>query len=576
MGLDAFKVTNPERLQGYVYDLQGKSVLDVGGGPVSLLLKCINLGRGVVVDPCKFPPWTRGRYAGSGINLMRVKAEGLSSGVSDGPFDEVWIYNVLQHVEDPRKVLEVALSLGKVVRLFDWLETPVNAGHVHSLTEEMLGEFIPGDTLDMNEGGCVGKAFFGVLDRAGQGSVEAPTLKKPQMPVASGGRARKRFHLLGVAHLPTNKTDALCCAYSQKVLKMAQMLKMDPDNEVIFYGGEGSTVECDEFVQVVSAGAYKSSSRRRPDAMFQWNTGDATYQEFNAGAAEGINARKQDGDILLCSWGTAHQGIANATGLKLVVEMGIGYPAVFAPFKVFESYAWMHHVYALNKIGQGVFFDAVIPNYFDPKDFRYEAKKEDYILYLGRVIPNKGVRVVIETAEALGMPLKVAGQLGVGADYVDLNSPVVEYVGEVGVEARRELLAKAKVMMAPTFYIEPFGGVVIEAYLSGTPVVTTDFGVFPETVLHGKTGFRCKTAEQFRWAVRNIDQISPVDCYNWAIWNYSMERVAKMYEEYFRQVRTILAKGYYEPYPARTELDWLAKEYVHGGCGEKDNPTSSG
>jgi glycosyltransferase involved in cell wall biosynthesis len=113
----------------------------------------------------------------------------------------------------------------------------------------------------------------------------------------------------------------------------------------------------------------------------------------------------------------------------------------------------------------------------------------------------------------------------------------------------------------PTYYLEPFGGVNVEAQLCGTPVITSDWGAFPETVLHGQTGFRCRVFEEFCWAVKNIHQIRPIDCRRWAERNYSMERVGKMYEEYFQRVHRIYEEGWYQANNGRKELDWLNRYY---------------
>lgn len=95
----------------------------------------------------------------------------------------------------------------------------------------------------------------------------------------------------------------------------------------------------------------------------------------------------------------------------------------------------------------------------------------------------------------------------------------------------------------PTYYLEPFGGVNVEAQLCGTPVITTDWGAFPETVVHGVTGYRCRTFEEFCWAVNHVDAIQPEACRTWAAANYSMERVGHMYEEYFHRIEGLFEEG---------------------------------
>lgn len=151
-----------------VYDMLGKSVLDLGGGPVSMLLKCINLGVATVVDPCAYPPWIDERYAIAGINYYRVAAEDLlpTAGLLPTPtFDECWIYNVLQHVRDPEQIIYNARASADLVRVFEWIDIPAHLGHPHELKAAQLSRWLGGygtvETLDEN--GCVGRAFHGAF-----------------------------------------------------------------------------------------------------------------------------------------------------------------------------------------------------------------------------------------------------------------------------------------------------------------------------------------------------------------------------------------------------------------------------
>jgi glycosyltransferase involved in cell wall biosynthesis len=375
--------------------------------------------------------------------------------------------------------------------------------------------------------------------------------------------AHLRFHLLGLAHLETNKSNSVC-AYTQKVVKLARMIK-EYGHTVYFYGVEGSDVECDEFIQVstkeILKKAYGDYDRSRE--FFKHDPKDLAHQEFNKNAIQGILERKQDRDILLCPMGNYQKPIADAVQL-LTVEPGIGYTGVFCSNRVFESYAWMHHVYGLLHMDDGVWYDAVIPNYFDPNDFPFQSQKQDYLLYFGRIISRKGVQVASDVAKATGNQLYIVGQgsLNNPKEGLQLSSEKhITYMPAVGPEERGKLLSNAKAVLMPTYYLEPFGGVNVEAQLCGTPVITTDWGAFPETVLHGITGYRCRVFEEFCWAVKNISNIKPKKCREWAEKNYSMKRIGKMYEEYFQRVYRLFDMGWYTPNDERTELAWLERYY---------------
>jgi hypothetical protein len=146
----------------YSFDVENKSILDIGGGPSSMLLKCINLKRGKVIDPIWYPKWTRQRYASHNIDVKIQSGEDIKE---DG-WDEVWIYNCLQHVSSVEKIIDNAKKAASTLRIFEWIDIPPHEGHPIQLTKEYLDACIglPGSgTVDLAHSGCYGRAYYGVF-----------------------------------------------------------------------------------------------------------------------------------------------------------------------------------------------------------------------------------------------------------------------------------------------------------------------------------------------------------------------------------------------------------------------------
>lgn len=147
------------------FDLNSKSVLDIGGGAYSLLLKCTNFNDSYVADPLmgSYPAWVLTRYETAGINVITASGETLN--FNPKIHDEVWLYNVLEHTYNPELIISNALALGKVIRIFEWVDTEINIGHPQVLTEELLNKWLKGEgkVEFVNQNGAVGKAYFGVF-----------------------------------------------------------------------------------------------------------------------------------------------------------------------------------------------------------------------------------------------------------------------------------------------------------------------------------------------------------------------------------------------------------------------------
>jgi glycosyltransferase involved in cell wall biosynthesis len=373
---------------------------------------------------------------------------------------------------------------------------------------------------------------------------------------------KHRFHVLALPHTVTSK-EFLSCAYTQKVLKFTQMMK-ERGHTIYLYAHESSNADCHELIPVTNDQVLRDTYGEYDwkTAQFKHHVTDNAQKVFNQNAIRELETRKQPGDFLLCFWGFGHEDVAKAHPDLIAVEPGIGYPTgLFAPYKVFESYSIRDIAYEKMGWGHPQWYDAIIPNYFDPADFEYREKKDDYFLYLGRLVESKGIHVAVQASQKAGVKLKIAGQGDYRATFGDPPDNV-ELVGFADVEKRKSLLAGARALYVPTYYVEPFGGVMVEALFSGTPVITTDWGAFAENNLHGITGYRCRLMEHFVWATQNIHNIDPKACRQWAMDNFSTDVVALMYEEYFDGiVRTRGPLGWYEPHPGRENLDWMTRKY---------------
>lgn len=243
-----------------------------------------------------------------------------------------------------------------------------------------------------------------------------------------------------------------------------------------------------------------------------------------------------DKGFLLCAMG-GNSPILKRTTMT-VIEPGIGYFSSFAPYRAFESHSLQNFTYGkehpkndyhLNKN------DRVIPNYFDLNDYEFNDKPQDYFLYMGRLIKNKGYLTALRVAQAYNKPLYVAGQ---GDPTELLNYPKSRYLGVVSGEDKKYLLKNAALTLVPSLYLEPFGGVAVESMLSGTPVISSDWGVFPETVINGVSGYRANTTREFVDLVPKTLELNRKKVREWAE-QFSMENVNLVYEKWWKHIKTV-------------------------------------
>jgi len=369
-----------------------------------------------------------------------------------------------------------------------------------------------------------------------------------------------RVHILSLPH--TKLTGEWShCAFTQKAKKLAIMLHRNGHTVYLYGAGASDNYEefCTEYIPIFSEEEFTQRIKARE--ILEWNNPEY-WALFNQRCAEEINKRTERGDIVASTFGNLQQPACMATNC-IPIETGIGYTGVFAPFQIYESYAIRAYLAGvLGLMHNPRHYDTVIPNYYDLREFEFNDKPEDYFLFIGRINEDKGFQTACRTAKILGTKIKLAGAVGAKDQFAEVMSyGNVEYLGVITSEQRKKELSNARAVFIPTLYHEPFGGVHIEAMLSGAPVLTSDVGVFPETVQNGFNGYRCSNLSEFVEAARNIDSIDRKTCCDWARKNFSLEAIAPRYEYYFEKVLAIYEGAQYDSIDTYARLDGCNKYF---------------
>jgi len=352
-----------------------------------------------------------------------------------------------------------------------------------------------------------------------------------------------RFHVVSLPHTQTTE-EYSACAYTQKVRRFATMM-YELGHEVFLYSGEENTAKCTEHIPCITKESQAAYGCCGPSdyLVAQLDPKWGLYEEFNANIVREIQDRIKQKDFICLITSYPNNPVFENFSFPeyQVVEFGIGYEGTVSQYRVFESHGWRNYVHGLYKENSARVFDAVIPNYYDPTEYPLGTGKRDYFLFAGRLIERKGFQLAADVCQRLNVPLKVIG-LGEPPAYG-------EYLGLAGPELRSELMAGAKALFVPTYYLGPFEGVHAEAQLCGTPVITTNFGIFTETVTNGFNGFRCDTFDDFAQVAQKIwngEWVADHEAIRAnAISQWSMDVVGKQYEDYFKRLLLLWEDGFY-------------------------------
>ena len=349
-----------------------------------------------------------------------------------------------------------------------------------------------------------------------------------------------RFHILVNPFVPSCGSGKYNCdAFNIYARRLAIMLSSD--HTVFFYGTAEDTFDpCHRInhVQIVKEEEYKDLSVNRGVYLCHTDRDEIKTKKseiskkYNLGSTICVEQNGQYGDFVLYCY-THNTDLQANTNFIHVAPCHMGGTYIYAPYTIFCSSVWAHWMLAKLHMTTGYYPDieswGIAPPIFDKKEFLYSADKNSDVLYLARIQACKGILTFIQLAKLF--PTRnflIVGDIIDAPDgsvapndqiYIqDTNQLVsitknVKILGYQNTEQRKKLLSQVSCLVQASPYPEPFGFNIVEAYLSGTPVITTDFGTFTETVLEGITGFRCRTEEEFCVALKSLDTINPIRCY---------------------------------------------------------------
>jgi glycosyltransferase involved in cell wall biosynthesis len=318
--------------------------------------------------------------------------------------------------------------------------------------------------------------------------------------------------------------------------------------DVIHYGVEGADTAAQTHVNLMTRAeqtTLRGHDGSDPARFYgaDGNVATPLYREFNRRLRVALERHVEPGDLVLLPFGHGHGDAVRGEPWTLV-ESGIGYPELYgAPFQIFESYAWMHwHQGRANRNGKN--YEWVIPNYFDVDAWDVQLRPDPRtVVYMGRICAEKGLPTLVEIARRRpDLRFVLCGQ---GDPKPYLVAPNIEYLPPITGRDRSALLGSAAVVLMPTVFTEPFGGVAVEAMLCGSPVLSVGYGAFTETIEDEATGFRCHTMGDWLAALDRAPELDRAYIAARARRLYGYERVGRMYDRAFQAIADLRDEGWY-------------------------------
>ena len=366
--------------------------------------------------------------------------------------------------------------------------------------------------------------------------------------ICISAKIKPTLHVIGLPH--TIKSHEYShCAFTGKVMRFSSMM-IPLGWKVVEYSNEGSESGASLHIQVLSKAELKHYSLRKSESeQYGADVNTTVLTElFYTRLGQLLRENVVKHDIVCHVFGPIFSIIKFAPD-AFHVESGIGYTAHEGlHYRIFESAYWKGWHSGRNHNVNGKNYHWVCPNSYTLEEWQFNPTPKDYVLFFGRLNEDKGLRVFLDCAEQLTDTRFIICGQGDHIAWIDEKKrPNVSYLPPVLGLNRSELLGNASVVVTPSVFIEPFCGVAVEAQLCGTPVVSTSYGAFHETIEQGVTGYRCHTASDFINAIVHAKFLDRKFISDRARSLYDKHVVAKTYDMIFKTIADLSEDGYYSP-----------------------------
>ncbi|KPJ71765.1 hypothetical protein AMJ50_00260 [Parcubacteria bacterium DG_74_3] len=219
------------------------------------------------------------------------------------------------------------------------------------------------------------------------------------------------------------------------------------------------------------------------------------------------------------------------------------YEEMIILFKKFPKINYVAISKSQRRSAPGVNFVKTIYHGLPTEKYPFNPEPKDYLFWLSKISPEKGIAEAIEIAQRAGEKLIISGViLKEHQDFFEyrikpmIDGKQIQFVGAADFEKKVELFKNAKAFLYPIKRPEPFGLVVIESMACGTPVLAYKAGAMPELIKHGKTGFLLNSQEEMVGALKKINEIKRIDCHRHILRKFSLQKTVNKYEALYHKI----------------------------------------